>query len=213
MHTAESSGPNSSTVLHTGALSCSHWVCFPFYSPLESGKLPRSSSFPLEPEDEAFLAIAKAMEEMVEDSVDCYWIIRCFVNQLNTKYRDSLPQLPKALEQYLNLEDSRLPTHLKMCSAVSKLPYDLWFKRCFAGCLPESSLQRVWDKVVSGSCKILVFVAVEILLTFKIKVMALNSTEKNTKFLENIPQDSSDAIVSKAIDLWHKHCGTPVHSS
>lgn len=33
------------------------------------------------------------MEEMVEDSVDCYWIIRCFVNQLNSKYRDSLPQL------------------------------------------------------------------------------------------------------------------------
>lgn len=96
---------------------------------------------------------------------------------------------------------------------MSRLPYDLWFKRCFAGCLPEPSLQRVWDKVVSGSCKILVFVAVEILLTFKIKVMALNSAEKITKFLENIPQDSSDAIVSKAIDLWHKHCGTPVHSA
>ncbi|XP_077876679.1 TBC1 domain family member 7 isoform X2 [Ictidomys tridecemlineatus] len=108
---------------------------------LECGKLPRSPSFPLEPEDEVFLAIAKAMEEMVEDSVDCYWIIRCFVNQLNNKYRDSLPQLPKAFEQYLNLEDSRLLTHLRACSAVSKLPYDLWFKRCFAGCLPESSLQ------------------------------------------------------------------------
>ncbi|XP_023567924.1 TBC1 domain family member 7 isoform X2 [Octodon degus] len=134
---------------------------------LESGKLPRSPSFPL----------------------------------------------PKALEQYLNLEDSRLLNHLKSCSAVSKLPYDLWFKRCFAGCLPESSLQRVWDKVVSGSCKILVFVAVEILLTFKLKLMALNSAEKITKFLANIPRDSSDAIVSKAIDLWHKHCGTPVHSA
>ncbi|XP_062040625.1 TBC1 domain family member 7 [Lepus europaeus] len=180
---------------------------------LESGKLPRSPSFLLEPEDEVFLAIAKAMEEMVEDTVDCYWIIRCFVNQLKNKHRDALPQLPKAFEQYLNLEDSRLLGHLKTCSAVSKLPYDLWFKRCFAGCLPESSLQRVWDKVVSGSCKILVFVAVEILLTFKIKVMALNSAEKITQFLENIPQDSSDAIVSKAIDLWHKHCGTPVHSA
>ncbi|KAM8790804.1 TBC1 domain family member 7 isoform 1-T1 [Rhynchonycteris naso] len=180
---------------------------------LESGKLPRSPSFPLEPEDEIFLAIAKAMEEMVEDSVDCYWLTRCFVNQLNCKYRDSLRQLPRAFEQYLLLEDSRLLSHLKMCSAVSKLPYGLWFKRCFAGCLPESSLQRVWDKVISGSCKILVFVAVEILLTFKIKVMALNNSEKITKFLENIPQDSSDAIVSKAIDLWHKHCGTPVHSA
>lgn len=49
---------------------------------------------------------------------------------------------PKILEQYLNIEDSRLLMHLKACAAMSKLPYDLWFKKCFAGCLPESSLQR-----------------------------------------------------------------------
>ncbi|XP_075273036.1 TBC1 domain family member 7 isoform X2 [Opisthocomus hoazin] len=152
---------------------------------LESGKLPRNLAFPLEPEDEVFLAIAKAMEEMVEDPIECYWLVSCFVNQLNSKHKDSLQQLPKILEQYLNIEDSRLLTHLKACAAMSKLPYDLWFKKCFAGCLPESSLQRVWDKVISGSCKILVFVAVEILLTFKMKILALNTAEKITQFLEN----------------------------
>ncbi|XP_030408289.1 TBC1 domain family member 7-like [Gopherus evgoodei] len=178
---------------------------------LESGRLPRNLAFPLEPEDEVFLAIAKAMEEVVEDNIDCYWLVSSFVNQLNNKYKDSLPQLPKVLEQYLNVEDNRLLAHLKACSAVSKLPYNLWFKKCFAGCLPESSLQRVWDKVISGSCKILVFVALEILLTFKMKIMALTNAEKITQFLENIPQDNTDAIVSKAIDLWHKHCGMPVH--
>lgn len=57
-----------------------------------------------EPEDEVFLAIAKAVEEMVEDSVDCYWIIRCFVNQLNNKYRESLPQLVR--DAFLSLEGS-----------------------------------------------------------------------------------------------------------
>ncbi|XP_043362957.1 TBC1 domain family member 7 isoform X2 [Dermochelys coriacea] len=152
---------------------------------LESGRLPRNLAFPLEPEDEVFLAIAKAMEEVVEDNIDCYWLVSSFVNQLNNKYKDSLPQLPKVLEQYLNVEDNRLLVHLKACSAVSKLPYNLWFKKCFAGCLPESSLQRVWDKVISGSCKILVFVALEILLTFKMKIMALTNTEKITQFLEN----------------------------
>ncbi|KAM7177167.1 TBC1 domain family member 7 isoform 1-T4 [Macrochelys suwanniensis] len=178
---------------------------------LESGRLPRNLAFPLEPEDEVFLAIAKAMEEVVEDNIDCYWLVSSFVNQLNNKYKDSLPQLPKVLEQYLNVEDNRLLAHLNACSAVGKLPYNLWFKKCFAGCLPESSLQRVWDKVISGSCKILVFVALEILLTFKMKIMAQTNAEKITQFLENIPQDNTDAIVSKAIDLWHKHCGTPVH--
>ncbi|NXK40126.1 TBCD7 protein, partial [Piprites chloris] len=185
---------------------------------LESGKLPRNLAFALEPEDQVFLAIAKAMEEMVEDPIECYWLVSCFVNQLNSKHKDSLQQLPKILEQYLNIEDNRLLMHLKACAATSKLPYDLWFKKCFAGCLPESSLQRqvlffqVWDKVISGSCKILVFVALEILLTFKMKIIALNTAEKITQFLENIPQDNTDAIVSKAVDLWRTHCGTPAHS-
>lgn len=48
------------------------------------------------------------------------------------------------------------------------------------------TLSRVWDKVISGSCKILVFVAIEILLTFKMKLMALNSAEKIAQFLENV---------------------------
>lgn len=34
-----------------------------------------SSPLQLEPKDEVFLAIAKAMEGMVEDNVNCYWII------------------------------------------------------------------------------------------------------------------------------------------
>lgn len=56
--------------------------------------------------------------------------------------------------------------------------------RQFYDCLIEFS--RVWDKVISGSCKILVFVAVEILLTFKMKLMALTSAEKIEQFLENV---------------------------
>ncbi|XP_029446537.1 TBC1 domain family member 7 [Rhinatrema bivittatum] len=179
---------------------------------LEAGKLSCSQTYPLDLEDNVFYAIARAMEEMVDNDVDCYWLTRSFVSLLNTKYRDLLSQLPKVFEHYLSLEDSRLLTHLKTCSALSRLPYDLWFNKCFAGLLPESSLQRVWDKVVSGSCKILVFVAVEILVTFKLKIMALNHADTMREFLENIPQDNTDAVVSKAVDLWQKHCGTPVHS-
>ncbi|MBN3298959.1 TBC1 domain family member 7 [Amia ocellicauda] len=179
---------------------------------LESQQLPRCTEITqLKPEDN-FLAIAKAMGEIVESSIDCYWLIKCFVHQFNNKYGDSVPHLPKSLEHYLNLEDSRLLNHLKSCNAMNKLPYNLWFRRCFAGCLPETSLQRVWDKVISGSCKILVFVAVEILLSYKIVLMGMNKPEGITQFLGNMPQENTDAIVSKAIDLWHKYCGTPMHS-
>ncbi|XP_073532787.1 TBC1 domain family member 7 [Phyllobates terribilis] len=179
---------------------------------LESGRLSRSQKYTMEPQDELFLAIVGTMEEMVDDDVDCYWLIKNFVHHLDSKFRDSQQQLQKGFEHYLTLEDGRLVAHLKACSALEKLPYNLWFRKCFAGCLPPSSLQRVWDKLVSGSCKILLFVAVEILLTFKMKVMALNNADSINEFLEKIPDDNTDPIINKAIDLWHKHCGIPAHS-
>lgn len=49
---------------------------------------------------------------------------------------------PKSLEHYLSQEEPRLLNHLKNSGALAQLPYNLWFRRCFAGCLPESSLQR-----------------------------------------------------------------------
>lgn len=49
---------------------------------------------------------------------------------------------PKSLEHYLSQEEPQLLSHLKSTGALLQLPYHLWFRRCFAGCLPESSLQR-----------------------------------------------------------------------
>lgn len=187
------------------------WIYLRMYQ-LECGTLPRRPSHSLGPEDQMLIAIAEAMDEMMENDVDSYWLVKCFVKQFYHKYGDSLPHLPKSLEHYLNLEDSKLLAHLQTCSAINKLPYDVWFTHCFAGYLPESSLQRVWDKVISGSCKILVFVAMEILLTFKMKLMAMNKAENITQFLLNVPQENTDAVISKAIDLWHKYVGTPMHS-
>lgn len=44
-------------------------------------------------ENEDFLSISRAMEEIVDDPVDCYWLIKCFVNQFHTKFGDSVPHL------------------------------------------------------------------------------------------------------------------------
>ncbi|XP_058495016.1 TBC1 domain family member 7 isoform X2 [Solea solea] len=180
---------------------------------LESQVLPRCSEItPPDEENEDFLSISRAMEEIVDNPVDCYWLIKCFISQFHLKFGDSIPHLPKSLEHYLSLEEPRLLSHLKNTGALTQLPYNLWFKYCFAGCLPESSLQRVWDKVISGSCKILVFVALEILLSCKIMLLGINRPEGMVKFLCNIPRENTDAIVTKAIDLWHKYCGTLVHA-
>lgn len=47
-------------------------------------------------------------------------------------------------------------------------------------------LLRVWDKVISGSCKILVFVALEILLSYKIVLMGMSRPEGVLGLLCNV---------------------------
>lgn len=181
---------------------------------LENQALPRcSETTPPGEDSEDFLSIGRAMEEIADDPVDCYWLVKGFVKQFHSKFGDSVPHLPKSLEHYLSQEEPRLLAHLRGCGALPLLPYALWFRRCFAGCLPESSLQRVWDKVVSGSCKILVFVALEILLSYKILLMGIAQADAIASFLRKMPQENTDAIVAKAIDLWHKYCGTPTHAT
>lgn len=52
--------------------------------------------------------------------------------------------------------------------------------------LKSNFLLRVWDKVISGSCKILVFVALEILLSYKMVLMGLSRPEAVRGFLCNV---------------------------
>ncbi|KAM8874077.1 TBC1 domain family member 7 isoform 1-T4 [Spinachia spinachia] len=154
---------------------------------LESQVLPRCSETTApDEENEDFLSIGRSMEEIVDDPIDCYWLIKCFVNQFQAKFGDSIPHLPKSLEHYLSQEEPRLLRHLKNTGALAQLPYSLWFRRCFAGCLPESSLQRVWDKVISGSCKVLVFVALEILLSYNNMLLGISRPEGVAKLLCNV---------------------------
>lgn len=53
---------------------------------------------------------------------------------------------------------------------------------------------RVWDKVISGSCKILVFVALEILLSYKIMLMGITRPDGVVKFLCNVSSTSRNDI-------------------
>ncbi|TMS20266.1 TBC1 domain family member 7 [Larimichthys crocea] len=63
---------------------------------LESQVLPRcSETSPPDEENEDFLSISRAMEEIVDDPIDCYWLIKCFVNQFHMKFGDSVPASAK----------------------------------------------------------------------------------------------------------------------
>lgn len=66
---------------------------------------------------------------------------------------------------------------------------------------PHLNPTRVWDKVISGSCKILVFVALEILLSYKIVLMGTNRPEGVAKFLCNVGKSAVVTAIAVMLKL------------
>ena len=55
-------------------------------------------------------------------------------------------------------EDSSLLSHLEVCGGVTCPSYHQLLKKGFAGIFQASLLVRLWDKLIGGSSKVLVYV-------------------------------------------------------
>lgn len=71
-------------------------------------------------ENEDFLSISRAMEEIVDDPVDCYWLIKCFVNQFHMKFGDSVPHLVSAEFMCCMLFQSKLSVRVCLLTFKSR---------------------------------------------------------------------------------------------
>ena len=54
---------------------------------------------------------------------------------------------------------SAIHSHCEKIGLNEEIPLWAWFARGFAGVLHFSALEKIWDKVIGGSIKILVYVA------------------------------------------------------
>lgn len=59
---------------------------------------------------------------------------------------------------------------------------------------------RIWDKVIGGSCKILVYVAVAIFLTFKRPILSMDNIEGVNKYLAKV---TTLFIFDTLSSVWH----------
>ena len=66
-----------------------------------------------------------------------------------TNYDDIYHLLPDCLLDLLahhDGDDLKFRQHLDSVKLLDLIPYDLWFKGCFAGVIPAIALDRIWDK-------------------------------------------------------------------
>ncbi|KAL9979367.1 hypothetical protein ACROYT_G017021 [Oculina patagonica] len=167
-------------------------------------KIPKK----LERKAEVMRAVVQVFSDMFEDEVDLYWMSVRFMKCLDQS-GTQLEKLEMLTQHYLQTEDVQLHKHLLSIGAFDVLPHKRWFESGFADDIPDSCMERIWDKVVCGSSKILVFVAVSLLMVFRHPLLMEKSAQGVNKFLSKpLPEDNFVTIVSKAMELWDKHGAT-----
>lgn len=180
---------------------------------LENNQLLSASVHQMKQEEQVNrIAIAEAFFQLFEDeNEDCnYWLFSNFIKKLESLLVMK-EEMVQSFDTILEDIDCELAEHIKDLGAYENdsVPILRWFSQCYARELPESCLESVWDRVIGGSCMILVYLAVSILLTFKRKIFSFSSSEQLQYLLHNIPKDNFGPIVSKAIELWDSH-GSPL---
>ncbi len=156
-----------------------------------------------------FKAIATVCCDVIDNEVDAYWVTKRFF-ELQDKYVDLYSKLPRFVTFYLQVEDKALFEHMSEIQVFKVLPYNKWFESCFAATFPSSSLERIWDKLIAGSCNILVFMCVAILLSCRLSLLECINAESSIHVLWELPndRDRQNAVVDKALQLWDKHRST-----
>ena len=77
-------------------------------------------------------------------------------------------------------------SHLEKIGLNEEIPLRLWFGRGFAGVLRISPLQRIWDKLVCGAMKLLVFVALALVEVKKMGLLGCQTAKEAIRCLTSV---------------------------
>lgn len=149
---------------------------------LQAGKLHCDCDFTKE---YALYSIVKTMMFYFDSNVDIYWITRAFYENVQ-KFLCEIPKLKEASYTLLEKEDQQLYKHLIKIDALESLPLDEWFDCCFSGILNDLYLCRIWDKVVAGSYKILIYLTVVLLTSLKLRLMKSHNSQDVLLKVQNV---------------------------
>ncbi|XP_067127002.1 TBC1 domain family member 7 [Centruroides vittatus] len=173
---------------------------------LEQGRLVLNEERQFQEEEtKNIIAIASAFTKMCSSKEDAYWMTRNFC-KCRYKFSNILPTLTERMEAVLKKNDPELYSHLENLKVLHKLPTKIWFGRCFAEILSESALERIWDKIIAGCCKVLAFVGAALLMVLRRPLLGILQAEEVLEFLTKVPDDTADVVANKALELWQvKH--------
>lgn len=128
-------------------------------------------------------------EPAASASAEAFYLSDALWDRLNgARAQDCLPDLVSVYHRALSTgaNTGQLYRHCEELGLNDSVPLDAWFRRGFAGILHGRALEKVWDKVVGGSLKILPFVAVAKAEAYKNAILACQSIQQAVACLETV---------------------------
>uniref|UniRef100_H2YQA5 TBC1 domain family member 7 n=1 Tax=Ciona savignyi TaxID=51511 RepID=H2YQA5_CIOSA len=172
----------------------------------ETGKL--HLKFKDEKWHEFFYAVGNAVCELVDSPAIAYWItvsLHSFFTE--NKYIEHKEAFHIIVTSTVKKENNALFTKLNDLDVFHNLPFDLWYAECYAHVFPPSGgIERIWDLLLGRACRILPYIAAQILLTFERHLLHCANLQSCLSVLKNVPfsEATSSLIIGKGIELWKK---------
>ena len=101
-----------------------------------------------------------------------------------------------------NSNTSKLYGHLEKIGFNEEVPIKSWICRGYSGILHETALEKIWDKVIAGSLKILAYVGFALIESTKLALQNCQTTQEAILFVKQTSEEIDEKIAQDAIDLW-----------
>jgi len=149
---------------------------------------------------ENFAAIVNTLYQLVSTPEEVYWIACGLYRCLESFTSDTRP-LNDCLAKLL-AEEPVLLSHLETSGVLRSLQYTQLWSRGFAGIFQPCTLARLWDKLIGGSSKVLVYVLASAIFRCRVEVMGAETQEEVINIISNMKEDRQEVVLTQALDSW-----------
>lgn len=138
--------------------------------------------------------------------IDAYYLSHGLWSCLNERHTaEAINDLVNFYHKTLsnNRTTSRLYSHCEKIGFNQDIPLWDWYARGFAGVLHYSALEKIWDKVIGGSIKILAYVALTKVELAQNAILGCHTANEAIRCLTKVSEEDI-TIAQKAIESWSK---------
>jgi hypothetical protein len=139
-----------------------------------------------------FSAISESMLSICDDHdasvIESFYLAKGLTDVLHKFPDDVINETIQCYHRMLanNSNTNKLYGHLEKIGLNEEIPLKSWICRGFAGVLNTSALEKIWDKVIGGSLKILVFVALALIESSKMALQGCQTSQEAIRCLVSV---------------------------